>query len=845
MDPSNQEVCFVELNGLDQESYSEVFNILHGQKQSKKVEFPWETKSDKENDEVSKDDLASLPKNFDCPPAAETPQMMYAIVPTVVPLPMQTVVAPPYPIPTGGLVNGIPPPGPYPHGVIPQDVIIDMASPVKTDIQSPDIGEPNYVSLSHCNGPVPAQNFSSREGNKHNVHAEGQYMSNQSTQEQAAMYVTQNITQPKDNKPIHGETQTAVTQSNKNSLDEAIKSSKIFSQVLGGGKGEPSTGISFLADDNLEEDVIDELDANEVELSFLGEDQFSELENLDSFEADVLSKPQEVEEGLLDKSMLEDSFLEDPEKQDIEVTVSINNHEQGNENKDNVNTQKNSPFVNQHGIEKAKAVSSERDSIKTQSASKGSSPGPSPDVAPPKSKSWAGLFKSTASKSAVVYVNHVPDQPSPIVTLPHSDKKREEEILQPVAASEDSATSELGALLSRVKLNHASVALQPRGLINNNNWCYINSTLQALIACPPFYHLMKKLSDFPPMSRGSSSTPILDSMLEFVSEFNAMPKHYETTANGHKYDKNRKNFDLEPGLDFEPKYIHDMLHVIEVNPAFKLGKQEDAEEFLSILLDGLHEEMVAAININLPKDKDTRNAGQANGVSQDVDDDDDEDDSWEQVGPKNKSVVTRRATFSKTPISDIFAGQMRSVVSKTGSKESATLQPYFTLQLDIQGKVFSVRDALEGLVSKEIVEDFFDKKTNQKIEIMRRTTLEELPPVLILHLKCFVYNAEGSQKLLKNIDFDVDLKITKDLVSPTAKIPTSHKSYKLFAVVYHHGVKSTGGHYTNSVFHPGINGWIHIDDRRIETVSVQKVLKYTPPRMPYLLYYRRTDLTYS
>ncbi|ESO96906.1 hypothetical protein LOTGIDRAFT_214445 [Lottia gigantea] len=376
----------------------------------------------------------------------------------------------------------------------------------------------------------------------------------------------------------------------------------------------------------------------------------------------------------------------------------------------------------------------------------------------------------------------------------------------------------ISALLSHIKLNHASVALQPRGLINNSNWCYINATLQALIACPPFYHLMKKLCDFPPMSRGSSSTPILDSLLQFTSEFNIMPRHYE--MNGHnKNDRIKKIYDIEPGQDFEPKYVHNMLHVIEVNPAFKLGKQEDAEEFLSILLDGLHEEMAAAINSK--------------------------DDSWEQVGPKNKSVVTRRATFSKTPISDIFAGQMRSVVSKTGSKESATLQPYFTLQLDIQGKVFSVRDALEGLVSKEIVGDFFDKKTNQKIEILRKTTLEELPPVLILHLKCFVYNSEGSQKLLKNIEFDVDLKITKDLVSPTAKIPNSHKSYKLFAVVYHHGVKSSGGHYTCAVFHPGINGWINIDDRRIETVNVQKVLKYNPPRMPYLLYYRRTDLAYS
>ena len=61
-------------------------------------------------------------------------------------------------------------------------------------------------------------------------------------------------------------------------------------------------------------------------------------------------------------------------------------------------------------------------------------------------------------------------------------------------------------------------------------------------------------------------------------------------------------------------------------------------------------------------------------------------------------------------------------------------------------------------------------------------------------------------------------------------------------VVFHHGKNATGGHYTTNVFHPGINSWVKIDDSRIQTVSVQDVLKFSSPRMPYLLYYRRVDL---
>lgn len=62
-----------------------------------------------------------------------------------------------------------------------------------------------------------------------------------------------------------------------------------------------------------------------------------------------------------------------------------------------------------------------------------------------------------------------------------------------------------------------------------------------------------------------------------------------------------------------------------------------------------------------------------------------------------------------------------------------------------------------------------------------------------------------------------------------------------FVVVYHHGKKATGGHYTTTVFHPGINGWINIDDSQVKTVPSASVLKYQPPRVPYLLYYRRLD----
>lgn len=58
-----------------------------------------------------------------------------------------------------------------------------------------------------------------------------------------------------------------------------------------------------------------------------------------------------------------------------------------------------------------------------------------------------------------------------------------------------------------------------------------------------------------------------------------------------------------------------------------------------------------------------------------------------------------------------------------------------------------------------------------QIEISRRVTLEELPPVLVLHLKRFVFEKTGGcQKLTKNIDYPIDLEISKG--KPTPHHPT-------------------------------------------------------------------------
>lgn len=50
-----------------------------------------------------------------------------------------------------------------------------------------------------------------------------------------------------------------------------------------------------------------------------------------------------------------------------------------------------------------------------------------------------------------------------------------------------------------------------------------------------------------------------------------------------------------------------------------------------------------------------------------------EEDEWETVGPKNTSAVTRTQSFVPSELSDIFGGQLRSVVKARGVVCAANL----------------------------------------------------------------------------------------------------------------------------------------------------------------------------
>jgi ubiquitin carboxyl-terminal hydrolase 10 len=86
----------------------------------------------------------------------------------------------------------------------------------------------------------------------------------------------------------------------------------------------------------------------------------------------------------------------------------------------------------------------------------------------------------------------------------------------------------------------------------------------------------------------------------------------------------------------------------------------------------------------------------------------------------------------------------------------------------IQQKAQSVKDALENFVGRDQLEGLTCSRTNQEIEAWQQVTLEELPSVLLLHLKWFDYKLDGASKIVKCVEFPIDLKVDPSKYSSLA-----------------------------------------------------------------------------
>lgn len=334
--------------------------------------------------------------------------------------------------------------------------------------------------------------------------------------------------------------------------------------------------------------------------------------------------------------------------------------------------------------------------------------------------------------------------------------------------------------------------------------------------CTPFYDFLDQVRQRTVQSM-KSDTPLVDVMIMFMREFKVL-------ANGETAEKLRKVLRQEQfeqyGDPITPDYVYEAIRALPRFQGMRRGHQQDAEEFLGFLLEGLHDECVGVIQ-NQASDK--AQADAQNGETEDA-------NGWLEVGPKQKSAVTRTAGQEDipSPITKIFGGHLRSELRVPGQKDSVTLEPYKPLQLDIGSpQVNNIIDALKGLTHTETLTGDFGGRGN--VTAKKQVFIDTLPPVLILHLKRFQYENAlgGTQKIWKKVGYPLELEIPKDVLPPSKRSGLAVKGglpkYRLISVVYHHGKSAAGGHYTVDVLRQDSNEWVRMDDTIIRRVRPQDV----------------------
>ncbi|KAK8021140.1 hypothetical protein PG990_006278 [Apiospora arundinis] len=372
---------------------------------------------------------------------------------------------------------------------------------------------------------------------------------------------------------------------------------------------------------------------------------------------------------------------------------------------------------------------------------------PAAAPAPIKPKLWTGLF---ANASAAAAAANPGSQVVPGTTISGAVENGEANgnsvaASGPFTKTNASSLAEAIALF-RVGKGQKLAFLKPRGLINTGNMCYMNSILQVLIFCTPFYDFLDQVSQ-KAVHSFKSATPLVDAMIMFMREFHVI----DSATSVEQLRMRLKNEELEQyGEPFAPEVVYDAIRKHKRFAEMQRGQQQDAEEFLGFLLESLREECKETMAQHSDSTAATAATPKAGSSPTDTTDSSD----WLEVGTKQRAAITRSSgePHDSLPTTQIFGGKLRSELKKTGCQDSIHYERFQPLQLDIGSpQVRNIIDALRNLTLPETLHDSDSKPGTTKT---KQVFIETLPPVLILHLKRFQFDAQsgtGTTKIWKKL----------------------------------------------------------------------------------------------
>ncbi|KAM4037122.1 LOW QUALITY PROTEIN: ubiquitin carboxyl-terminal hydrolase 8 [Anomaloglossus baeobatrachus] len=333
------------------------------------------------------------------------------------------------------------------------------------------------------------------------------------------------------------------------------------------------------------------------------------------------------------------------------------------------------------------------------------------------------------------------------------------------------------------------------GLRNLGNTCYMNSILQCLCNTPHLAEYFHKNCYQADINRFN----LLGHKGEVAEEFGIIMKALWTGQ--YKYIS-PKDFKVTIG---------------KINDQFAGYSQQDSQELLLFLMDGLHEDLNKADNRKRHKEENNDHLNDSQAA----------DIAWIKHKQLNESIIVA-----------LFQGQFKSTVQcLTCHKKSRTFEAFMYLSLPLpSSSKCSLQDCLKSFSKEEKLTDnnrFFCSNCKTRRDSMKKIEIWKLPPVLLVHLKRFSYEGRWKQKLQTCVDFPLEhLDLSQYVIGPK-----TFKKYSLFGVSNHYGGLD-GGHYTAYCKNATRQRWFKFDDHEVSEISVSSV----KTSAAYILFYTSLDL---
>ncbi|XP_016379451.1 ubiquitin carboxyl-terminal hydrolase 2-like isoform X1 [Sinocyclocheilus rhinocerous] len=332
--------------------------------------------------------------------------------------------------------------------------------------------------------------------------------------------------------------------------------------------------------------------------------------------------------------------------------------------------------------------------------------------------------------------------------------------------------------------------------------------------------------------RNLGNTCFMNSILQCLSNTQSLRDY--CLHNSHRRDLNNNNHTNTALMEEFAKLIQTMwtsssseavspsefkTQIQRFAPRFVGYNQQDAQEFLRFLLDGLHNEV-------------NRVTVRPRGNMEDFDHLPDEE--------KGKKMWAKYLEREDSKIVDLFVGQLKSSLTCSECGYCSTVfDPFWDLSLPIAKKGYgevSLMDCMR-LFTKEDVLDGDEKPTCYRCKARRRCTkkftVQKFPKILVLHLKRFSEARIRTSKLSTFVNFPM-----KDLdLREFASDRSSSAVYNLYAVSNHSGT-TMGGHYTAYCCNPENGEWYTYNDSRVTPMSASQVRSSDA----YVLFYERAGL---